>query len=441
MPKDLHHYSHVAEGIEHFLVGPMPAHDFLSTFFPGRVSPPTFKDGIFSEVVRTLRQKSKQETSMYKPFVSLYSSSSWQKLTREYQCEAVQPHVRSLVIRDTSSQSVEPGTKYNFTIQPDCTVYSKENENVIGTNSGSRVAEFFIEFKYTSGDDPFVDTPPPPPPHKGPSFIKESSPAARALIGRIGTYVAVQLGLQYRTHAFFVLIIGDYARLMRWDRSGAIFTAPIKYNEKPELLEFFMAYDDAAPEARGIDEYVRRPTKEEIATATGACQGLGNDLLVVSLHDGDIQRHYIINSPGARPSLPIGRSTRTSVAYDLQGKKRVFMKDSWRVLANNVVVEGGIIQKLDRCGIPYIPSYVDSCDVGDNAEPKCHITKTGNFSDAAWVPSGFEFSFSKLRHHRLILDVVGKELEQFSSTKELVRAVRDALVGMNVRVLFSFARH
>ncbi|KAI0284392.1 hypothetical protein BC826DRAFT_1056374 [Russula brevipes] len=83
---------------------------------------------------------------------------------------------------------------------------------------------------------------------------------------------------------------------MRWDRAGAIFTAPIKYNEKPQLLMLFMAYDDAAPKARGIDEYVRKPTEEEIGTA-GACQDLSNDLLVVSLHDRDFQRHYVINRP------------------------------------------------------------------------------------------------------------------------------------------------
>ncbi|KAI0286472.1 hypothetical protein BC826DRAFT_890189, partial [Russula brevipes] len=61
-------------------------------------------------------------------------------------------------------------------------------------------------------------------------------------IGQIGTYVAIQMDMQYRTHAFFMLVVGEYARLMRWDRSGAIFTRPIFYNKDPELLEFFEAY-------------------------------------------------------------------------------------------------------------------------------------------------------------------------------------------------------
>jgi len=40
------------------------------------------------------------------------------------------------------------------------------------------------------------------------------------------------MGAQYRTHIFSVLICEDYARLIRWDRGGAIVTEPIKYNEE-----------------------------------------------------------------------------------------------------------------------------------------------------------------------------------------------------------------
>ncbi|KAI0287040.1 hypothetical protein BC826DRAFT_1189251 [Russula brevipes] len=400
MPKDQEvHYSDIAEGVDPFLVGPMPADEFLAKFFP--LYQPTPEEGAFSKVVEILGQKNQREKSMYEPF-----------------CSAVQHQVPGLVIRNTSSQIDNADTEYSFSIKPDCTVYSKANENVTGTDS--RVAEFFIKFKYCPKHDPFRDFRDDGQPEGQRSFIKDSRDAS-FLIGQIGTYVAVQLSSQYRTHAFFVLIIGDCARLMRWDRSGAIFTAPIKYNDQPELLEFFKAYHHAAPEARGIDEYVRKPTEEEISTAIGACQGLSGDLLVVSLPDS----HYVINSPNPCPSLPIGRSTRTSVAYDLK-KTRVFMKDSWRVVAPNVAVEGDIIRKLNDRRTPHIPLCVDSCDVGDD---KFHETKTGDFSNAAWVPSGFKFSFSKLRHHRLILDAVVKKLEQFSSTKELVCAIHDALVA------------
>ena len=48
--------------------------------------------------------------------------------------------------------------------------------------------------------------------------------------GQITAYAAVLLGAQYRTHAFSILIFKDHAGLLRWDRSGAVVTAPVYYN-------------------------------------------------------------------------------------------------------------------------------------------------------------------------------------------------------------------
>jgi hypothetical protein len=62
----------------------------------------------------------------------------------------------------------------------------------------------------------------------------------------------MQMGLQYRTHCFLVLVIQHYACLMRWDRSGVVFSEPIYYNDCPEFLEFFEAYNEATPEARAV---------------------------------------------------------------------------------------------------------------------------------------------------------------------------------------------
>ncbi|KAI0287042.1 hypothetical protein BC826DRAFT_972477 [Russula brevipes] len=126
MPKDQEvHYSHIAEGVDPFLVGPMPADEFLAKFFP--LYQPTPEEGAFSKVVEILGQKNQQAKSMYEPF-----------------CSAVQHQVPGLVLRNTSSQIDNADTEYSFSIKPDCTVYSKANENVTGTDS--RVAEFFIEF-------------------------------------------------------------------------------------------------------------------------------------------------------------------------------------------------------------------------------------------------------------------------------------------------------
>jgi len=81
----------------------------------------------------------------------------------------------------------------------------------------------------------------------------EDSPSVRRTLGQIITKcIAAQMGLQYQTHSFSVLIVKDYARLMRWDRSDVIVTERIYYNKEPDFLEFFKLYDEAAPEVGAV---------------------------------------------------------------------------------------------------------------------------------------------------------------------------------------------
>jgi hypothetical protein len=116
---------------------------------------------------------------------------------------------------------------------------------------------------------------------------------------------------------------------MRWDRSGIIVTDRIKYNTEPELVEFFERYNAAPPEVRGSDKFVGQPSDAEISAARGMYPNFNLSLLAVEIQNEGLHerpKRYIINSPVARPSLPIGRFTRTSIAYDVQRKKLVFMK-------------------------------------------------------------------------------------------------------------------
>jgi hypothetical protein len=335
------------------------------------------------------------------------------------------------------------GPGYTFNIKPDLTVLTKENE---AAESPGGVVEFFLEFKCDV--DPFdtsstESSAAQPQDENTQEFclITDSS-QGRKNLGQIATYVAIQMNSQYRTHTFFVLVFKNYARLMRWDRSGAIFTTPISYDTQPELFEFFEAYNKATPEARGIDESVTEPTPDEIDAARETCPDLGESLLVVSIPNPDPDLHaqphrYVINRPSARTSLPIGRSTRTSVAYDVQKNKRVFFKDSWRIKAPNAPVEGKVYQSLNRRKVRNIPTCVDYCDVGTE---NYHQTQVQSFVRRDWAPrhAGAPLSFAVYRHHHLVLDTVGKKLTEFASTKEMVEAVRAALVGMSLLITLHF---
>jgi hypothetical protein len=61
----------VADGVLRSFLGPMPACQFISEFFPPQLDSPkvpsAFEKGIFDQVVGT---QVEQETDMYKPFVS-----------------------------------------------------------------------------------------------------------------------------------------------------------------------------------------------------------------------------------------------------------------------------------------------------------------------------------------------------------------------------------
>ncbi|KAG2337172.1 hypothetical protein BDR05DRAFT_843162, partial [Suillus weaverae] len=93
-------------------------------------------------------------------------------------------------------------------------------------------------------------------------FICETEKGMDTL-GQITSYTAAQLGTQFRTHAFSVLIVHDRARIIRWDREGAIVTSAINYNNEPHLADFFHRYARASPEMRGIDTSVTLASDEE----------------------------------------------------------------------------------------------------------------------------------------------------------------------------------
>ena len=91
------------------------------------------------------------------------------------------------------------------------------------------------------------------------------------MLGQITSYAAAQLGAQFRTHAYSVLIVKDQARILRWDRSGTIIMEAIKYNKVPHLAKFFRRYSVASAVMRGKDETASVPSRYEKRVARKAC--------------------------------------------------------------------------------------------------------------------------------------------------------------------------
>jgi len=296
----------------------------------------------------------------------------------------------------------------------------------------------FIEFKLD--EDPFINFSQPrtsssnsatSPPLLNP-FLK-TSVDAQTTCGQITAYATSHMSAQYRTHVFFVLICKDHARLIRWDRSGAIVTEPILYNETPQLFDFFIHFDHSPPDVRGQDTTVRLANSEDTKDAVNAVEELKElkkaqvPLLVVSVPNPTTREpsQYVIAAPFASPWVPVGRWTRTSIGYDIQRKMSIFMKDSWRLDLPGVPKEGDVYSNFKVYGVPNVPRCSNSGDIGDDTY---HATRTNRIVNENWI-SPYKYNFTEHRHYRLILDDVGLPLDRFNCSREMVRAVRAALVG------------
>jgi serine/threonine protein kinase len=268
-------------------------------------------------------------------------------------------------------------------------------------------------------------------------FVKDSTDGISAL-GQITSYVTSHLSSQFRTHAFFVLIVHNYARIIRWDRGGAVVTAPIRFDEEPHLFDFFIRFNYAKSDIRGSDSSVRAPETEELHAATriidefrdsGSDRGKAKNFLVVSVprygyvNESD---HYVIEAPFATISPPTGRATRTFIAYDIRRGMRVFLKDSWRINIIGVPKEGDTYAILRAHDVPHIALCSNSGDIGDDTY---HSTQTHFFFDADWIPSKPAAEFTPHRHYRIVLDTIGTPLERFKCSQDMVRAIHVSLIG------------
>ena len=143
--------------------------------------------------------------------------------------------VNSSAHKDCSCQS-----EFSFDIKPDICIY-KDDSNCRGPTDIAR-AELAIEFKWATNDDPFGPrTLTGEGENKTCSFLCDSKPGVDTA-GQITSYAAAQLGSQFHICVYSILTVQSYARLIRWDRTGAIISEPILYDQQNYLAEFLRRY-------------------------------------------------------------------------------------------------------------------------------------------------------------------------------------------------------
>jgi Fungal protein kinase len=401
-----------------FFVGPMPVGDFLNTFLPYDPVPTRFQRGCFNEVIGA-----KSELDTYFPFVSqtvVWATYASLILGVFPQVNTIQPLVPDLSFVDTHSR----GDKKHSLLKPDVCVYFvgpkkrfKNHKRIDRCIMAS--LDIHIEFKWNDGDDPFVVPSKP----KDEYFVVKT---AIDTLGQISTYAAAQLAAQYRTHAFSILIVRDIARLIRWDREGAIVTEPIAYNDDPSLVRFLALYSQASPQLRGIDTTVSLATANEAETARKELELPDKTkMFKTSIPSGETNLTIVFPFPEIIPLRPACRATRACSAYNTDGKCVVFFKDSWRVNAPDTALEGTIYEHLQTAHVQFVPRCLAHGVVNHEAK---QATQTKAHSERSWACKRMGEIMSHT-HYRLVLDLVGKSLSTFTSSKQLVQAIHDVLIG------------
>ncbi|KAF8902457.1 hypothetical protein CPB85DRAFT_1190619, partial [Mucidula mucida] len=74
--------------------------------------------------------------------------------------------------------------------------------------------------------------------------------------GQISASAAMTMSLMFRGHLLTVVVVGGYARLVRWERRGSIVTNRFKYTEGPGaliLFEFYLRFAQLTRTQRGLD--------------------------------------------------------------------------------------------------------------------------------------------------------------------------------------------
>jgi hypothetical protein len=225
---------------------------------------------------------------------------------------------------------------------------------------------------------------------------------------------------------FSVLVFPQYARLLRWDRSGVIVTRSIPLNDR-YLAEFFWLYTRAADDVRGVDSSVKLdPPENKDMLAAREHLGLKPEDPLVKFEvpvNGSKTWYYYGSKPTfKRHAFATGRATRTFIVYDPVSDRNIFLKDTWRVDMPGIEPEGDIYEELHAHGVENIAPFECAADIPH------HRTHTPDFVHERWAPS----LKKELRHHqhyRLVLGVIGCDLMTFNSTYEFVNAMRDALLG------------
>ncbi|KAF9479143.1 hypothetical protein BDN70DRAFT_709875 [Pholiota conissans] len=306
---------HSREMVDKF-VGPMPVEMFFKEF----LKPPRTKDKFKFEPCHRQKMlavtKKKKEKAMYVALI-----------------DALKPFMGKFELIDThDNPDTNSGALAQEDLKPDVTLYHSNCGRSRVTDMSK--AEVAFELKNSKLFDAFRDLTNSEQEEDNKDFVRRTT-KAKETAGQLTSYAVAQFAAQFRTHLFSVLILKNKARLIYWDRAGAVVTQLFDLTEK-YLAQFVWRYTRSTDKIRGMDTTVTKPTAQEIISAR-----LYLDLDDNVIPDDEFVKFKVIDEEtkaaryfiGKRPAFKrncslVGRASRGYVVWDPITNVVMFLKDT-----------------------------------------------------------------------------------------------------------------
>ncbi|KAI0714074.1 hypothetical protein C8T65DRAFT_738959 [Cerioporus squamosus] len=321
---------------------------------------------------------------------------------------------------------------------------------------------------------------------------------ATEALGQNIAYAAEICARQFRVFCFSVSLTGTRARLIRWDRAGAIVSAAfdLLQDEGAEYLcKFYWYYSQLSGRGRGYDltviiatkkkeELFKNTVKAHIISQIGWLPAQPNHVFSLEQHytpgcvsvihltapllppssDDEVRQHnkLLVSHPMSTPSTVFGRCTRAfwavyckwNTATRCYDNSIAFLKDTWRYSARTFdEQEGSILQSLAQGFVPRVPPVVahedvrhaslvktadDSTELVIQDEYQRTRTQESQFVDATWNCCLNDTVLLEHTHYRLILRIVGYPLVRFWGVKELLSGTFDAFMALKAAATLGY---
>lgn len=404
-----------------------------------------------------------KENDMYKPFVRpRFLLRLFSMADRFHQAKAIKDSgcCPGFAIRDTSSTP-----DVSAKLKPDFGIFKSDVAASDIRYKSLSTMDIVIEIKPQSCVDAFH------------SLVNDRSAIKKEYLSKMTNqsifhrgqqiqYVSNVMALQHRSHVFSISIIGHYARLIRWDRAGALVSERFNYHdgENSWLAEFLFRYSKATPEQRGFDCHVQKADKDDVSLLDVAVKAhieqfkypahlkiqlertVDASYPAYKVHvdpetkddEAPKGRDYIICRPFTEISSLCGRATRGYLAWGVHEKKLVFFKDTWRAEGEGLFSEAKIYEDLYGLNLDrlksLLPTVLVSGDVRLSDKKSLQCTRTQEFADpkyqwfrpTAWLRE-------HIRHR--VVQELALPLHMVRNSKELLQAIRNALEGVSSYII------